>query len=163
MMNMRNIKSGNFNFKIHQGGQARLNFVKQNLGGQAMILAVLALGGTILGATTIAGLLMTYQIRQTTEAANSAKAIFAADSGLECGLYSFFKNSNVCASTPPQAASLSLSNDSVAEVRCFDASENQVSCDDKTSAKTIKSTGTAAKTIKRAFLLYFESVGAVFP
>ncbi len=59
--------------------------------GQAMILATLTLGGTILGVTTIAGLLMTYQIRQTTNLENSAKAIFAADAGIQCGLYNFFQ------------------------------------------------------------------------
>ncbi len=32
-----------------------------------MILAVLALGGTMLGATAIAGFLMLYQIRQSTD------------------------------------------------------------------------------------------------
>lgn len=64
----------------------------KKLKGQAMILAVLAIGGSILGATTIAGLLTLFQIRESTDAINSARAIFAADSGIECGLYSLFKN-----------------------------------------------------------------------
>lgn len=51
--------------------------------GQAMLIAVLSLGGAILGATTVAGLLTLYQIRATTDSANSAKAIFAADAGIE--------------------------------------------------------------------------------
>jgi hypothetical protein len=53
--------------------------------GQVMILTVLALGGTILGAATVASLLVVYQIRQSTDLANSARAIFAADTGIEWG------------------------------------------------------------------------------
>jgi hypothetical protein len=55
--------------------------------GQAMLIAVLSLGGAILGATTVAGLLTLYQIRATTDTANSAKAIFAADTGTEWALF----------------------------------------------------------------------------
>lgn len=55
-----------------------------------MLLTVLIVSGTILGATTIAGLLMLYQIRQSTNAALSLQALFAADSGLECQLYKSF-------------------------------------------------------------------------
>lgn len=55
--------------------------------GQAMLLTVIALGGTLLGATTIAGLLMLYQIRQSTDLKDSTKAIFAADAGLEMAGY----------------------------------------------------------------------------
>jgi hypothetical protein len=57
---------------------------KKNMrSGQAMLIAVLSLGGAILGATTVAGLLTLYQIRATTDSENSAKAIFAADAGIE--------------------------------------------------------------------------------
>ena len=62
--------------------------------GQVMLLTVLALSGTILGATTIAGLLMLYQIRQSTDASNSTKAIYAADAGIEWELYRFFQEPN---------------------------------------------------------------------
>lgn len=55
--------------------------------GQALLLTVIALGGTLLGATTIAGLLMLYQIRQATDLKDSNKAIFAADAGLELANY----------------------------------------------------------------------------
>jgi len=59
--------------------------------GQVMLITVLALSGTILGATAIAGLLMVYQLRQSNDVINSNKAIFAADSGLEWRLYRFLK------------------------------------------------------------------------
>ena len=65
--------------------------------GQAMLIAVLSLGGAILGATTVAGLLTLYQIRATTDTANSAKAIFAADAGVEWALFSHY-----CGDASPQ-------------------------------------------------------------
>jgi hypothetical protein len=68
--------------------------------GQAMLIAVLALGGAILGATTVAGLLMLYQIRATTNTANSAKAIFAADAGTEWAQFNYYCGVN--SSTPSQ-------------------------------------------------------------
>ena len=37
--------------------------------GQVMIITILALGGTLLGATTVAGLLTLYQIRNSTDLA----------------------------------------------------------------------------------------------
>ncbi len=70
------------------------------LTGQAMLLTILTLGGAILGATTIAGLLMIYQLRQTTDSENSARAIFAADAGVECSLYDYFQSTGVAASAP---------------------------------------------------------------
>ena len=55
-----------------------------------MLLTVLIVSGTILGATTIAGLLMLYQIRQATNFSQSLQALFAADTGLEWKLYQSF-------------------------------------------------------------------------
>lgn len=67
--------------------------------GQAMLLTVIALGGTLLGATTIAGLLMLHQIRQSTDLRDSNKAIFAADAGIELANYTLrFPNAIVPAS-----------------------------------------------------------------
>src|SRR3989344_5773934 len=57
--------------------------------GQAMLLTVLTIGGTLLGATAIAGLLMLFQIRQSTDLKNSNKAIYAADSAIEWGNYNW--------------------------------------------------------------------------
>ena len=58
-----------------------------------MILTVLIVSGTILGATTIAGILMLNQIRQATNVEHSLQAIFAADAGLEWELYNNFVGS----------------------------------------------------------------------
>ncbi|MBU6500320.1 MAG: hypothetical protein KGJ89_00625 [Patescibacteria group bacterium] len=65
-----------------------------NRRGQIMILASMALGGALLGISALAGLLMTYQIRQTTDLTNSTKSIMAADSGVEWGLYQYFHPSS---------------------------------------------------------------------
>jgi len=79
--------------------------------GQAMILAVLSLGGAMLGATTIAGLLMLYQLREVSDSANSAKAILAADAGVEWSEYSYFNppaNSNSVFTLPGSNASYAV-------------------------------------------------------
>lgn len=65
-----------------------------NSRGQVMLLTVLIVSGTILGATTIAGLLMVYQIRQATNFGESLQALFAADTGLEWQLYRKFQNAD---------------------------------------------------------------------
>lgn len=55
-----------------------------------MLIAVLSLGGAILGATTVAGLLTLYQLRAANDTENSAKALFAADSGVEWTLFDYY-------------------------------------------------------------------------
>ena len=62
--------------------------------GQVMLLTTAIIGGVILGTATLSGFLMRYQIRQATNVVFSAKAIFAADTGIEWELYKFFKNPN---------------------------------------------------------------------
>ncbi len=70
--------------------------MRENKGhkGQVMLLTVLVIGGLLLGASSIAGLLMVYQIRQSSDVVNSTKAIFAADTGIEWELYRMFKDAN---------------------------------------------------------------------
>ncbi len=101
--------------------------------GQVMILTVLALGGTILGAATVASLLVVYQIRQSTDLANSARAIFAADTGIEWGLYN---------SITGQVASLPIfTNGASVNVNCYDALAAQLPDCNSTSTALIKSLG----------------------
>lgn len=57
-----------------------------------MLLTVILLSGVILGTTAISGTLMLNQVRQATNATDSQKAIFAADTGIEWELYKRFKN-----------------------------------------------------------------------
>ena len=65
-------------------------FILNSSSGQAIILTVVMLGGLMLSATAIAGLLMFYQLRQANDAASSGQAVFAADAGLEASLYCYF-------------------------------------------------------------------------
>lgn len=52
-----------------------------------MILSIILLGGLLLGASAVAGLLTVFQIRQSNSAVYSTQAIFAADAGLEWASY----------------------------------------------------------------------------
>ena len=108
---------------------------------QVMLLAILALGGVILVGTTAAGLLVIYQIRQSADLASSAKAVFAADSGIEWGLYQFFKPGS---GTPP-----SFSNGASVTVVCYTASRAAVPCTDP-SVASIRAVGKSGN-VSRAF------------
>lgn len=124
--------------------------------GQAMLIAVLSLGGAILGATAIAGLLMTYEIRSTTDIVSSAKAIFAADSGVEWALYSAFK--------PPSPAAPTFANGAAVVVTCSDASGAVLAaCDGSAGVPdTAIAKGTAANT-KRAFFIDLTTATTTLP
>ncbi len=127
--------------------------------GQAMLLAVLTLGATMLGATTIAGLLMLYQIRQTTDFGHSAQAIFAADAGTEWALYSQIKQQNVPLPGDPPGA---LSDGAALTATCYDASNAETpSCVATTSAYAI-SIGSSGGT-RRAFLATFGNATGTLP
>jgi hypothetical protein len=69
-------------------------FVFRSQKGQVMLLTVVLLSGVILGTTAISGILMLNQVRQATNATDSQKAIFAADTGIEWELYKRFKDKN---------------------------------------------------------------------
>lgn len=109
-----------------------------------MMLTVMAIGGTILGVTTIAGLLMLYQIRQTTDLANSGKAIYAADAGTEWGLYQIFQSEDRGNLPVP-----TFSNGSVVTVTCYQGATPQSQCGNS-STTSMKSVGSAGGT-SRAF------------
>ncbi|MDE2099203.1 MAG: hypothetical protein KGL39_18260 [Patescibacteria group bacterium] len=66
--------------------------MSEKQGGQTLLLTVLVIAGVILMVSTLAGLIMSYSLRQVTNAQASAQAIFAADAGIECILYYHFCN-----------------------------------------------------------------------
>jgi len=66
------------------------NQIFDNHSGQAMVMMVIMMGGMMLSATAVAGLLMFYQLRQANESSASGMAVFAADAGLEAGSYCYF-------------------------------------------------------------------------
>lgn len=85
-----------------------------------MLLVVLAIGGTLLGATTLGGMLLAYQIRQSADLANSTRAIFAADAGLEWALKVFVTTDQ---SIPPP---VSFSNGATVRIECLDGANNRL-------------------------------------
>ncbi len=146
---------------------------KKNMrSGQAMLIAVLALGGAILGATTVAGLLTLYQIRATTDTANSAKAIFAADAGTEWALFNYYKGTSYCGANPPSQCSngellpptFAGSPPPSVTVNCYDntgATGAPVSCSNTSTVAAI-STGVANGS-ERAFFIGLSTTTTVYP
>ena len=63
---------------------------RANVSGQALLLVVVMIGGVFFLVTAVAGLLMYYQVQQSNDTVNSTVAVFAADAGLERGLYYYF-------------------------------------------------------------------------
>ena len=108
--------------------------------GQVMLLSVIAITGTLLGATTLSGLLMVYQLRGTSDSGNSAKAIFAADAGLDWGLYQ-----NVYPTSSDPAPS--LSNGADFTLTCYDSTSVEISCRDA-SVASIRSVGHAGNSYR---------------
>lgn len=107
--------------------------------GQVMLLAMLVLAGTIIGATTVAGLLITYQIRQSVDFTRSAQAIFTADAGIDWALYQFFKPGGTAIGAPTFPTDISL------DLLCYDAATDpptQLVCTDP-AMNLIKSAGIA--------------------
>lgn len=57
-----------------------------------MLLTVLIMGGVILSASAIVGYLTFSKLRQAADFGKSARAIFAADTGVEWELYKYFRD-----------------------------------------------------------------------
>lgn len=119
-----------------------------------MILTILALGGTLLGATTVAGLLTLYQIRNSTDLANSAKAIFAADSGIEWGLYNF-SCANGGSQDPcpaPEEGDSGFENGSTVKVTCLGkGSVLDCTSSEANSIKSVGSSGGSSRAFEASF------------
>ena len=64
--------------------------LKSLLSGQVMILTTMIIGGIMISASVVAGILMFYQIRQANDAGTSGMAVFAADAGIEKALQCYF-------------------------------------------------------------------------
>ena len=143
-----------------------------------MLLAMIALGGAILGATTIAGILITYQIRATTDTKNSAKAIFAADSAVEWALYDYYcaatttaNPASRCLVAGDQALPGTASSTPGVSTLGNGAMVNDVTCYDGSGALVLCSAPSAAFSIakgesldaKRAFYLNLTGATATLP
>jgi hypothetical protein len=138
--------------------------------GQAMLIAVLALGGAILGATTVAGLLTLYQIRATTDTANSAKAIFAADAGTEWALFNYYDGNGYCGANPSQCSDGELPQPTFAgsgasiTVSCYDnpgATGYPTPCNNTSTVVAISSG--IANSSERAFFIGLSGAQTTYP
>ncbi|MBI2406017.1 MAG: hypothetical protein HYV25_00350 [Candidatus Harrisonbacteria bacterium] len=116
--------------------------------GQVMLMVVVLLSGVLLGVTAIAGFLTLHQLRLATSAADSTRAIFAADTGVEWEFYKHFRCASAassptrCGEPPPVLAN--------GEVFVTEPSPG---------GDSVKSTGYAdsRKKIARAFELLFAA------
>ena len=142
-----------------------MNSMKANLrdtrNGQAMLIAVLSLGGAMLGATTVAGLLILLQIRQTTDTLNSAKAIFAADAGVEYALYDFYCPLSARCAPPPEPELPIFTNGATTSVTCYDDVNATTTCGNASATAAI-SKGTSLSS-RRAFFVNLASATSTFP
>lgn len=68
----------------------KMNFKNRNKG-QVMILTTFAMGASVIIFSAVVGHFVIQRIRASSNISDSARAIFAADSGLECELYNKFK------------------------------------------------------------------------
>jgi hypothetical protein len=135
--------------------------------GQAMLIAVLSMGGAILGATTVAGFLMLYQIRATTDSENSAKALFAADAGVEWTLFDYYCNStNPPAQCPATGGmdvpSTTFSNGASFVAECSDINGNPTACSDASDTVSAITIGTSMNS-RRAFALGLSTATSTNP
>lgn len=74
-----------------------------------MLLMVILLSGAILTSTSLAGLLILYQLRQATDVKSSMQAVFAADAGIE---WAFYNETRPLTEQKPYPNIINLSNGS---------------------------------------------------
>ncbi len=118
--------------------------IKNNRFGQAVVVAILTIGITLLGATAFAGVIMANELRAAGSVPDSANAIFIADSGVNWALYSYLTGKSVAQPGVPSGESLL--------VTCFDSTGAALACTSP-DVKTVVSKGTSVGGSRRAFLL----------
>lgn len=114
-----------------------------------MLLAVLLIGSGILAMTAISGYLTLQRVRMSSDIVNSTKAIFAADAGIECELYNYFKSASV------SCDKLSFEDNKV-------KIKTSIVADASSTPQYIKSVGSAARAY-RAFIMGFEGATSTLP
>jgi len=115
--------------------------------GQVMLLTAVLISGIVLSATSLAGLLTIYQLRQVTDVNSSTKAIFAADTGIEWELYKKFGDSKAY---PPHGANTNVGLDNGATFQTFLTT-------DPSNPSLVNSVGTSGRS-SRAFQIYFSNI-----
>lgn len=120
-----------------------------------MLLSMLILGGILLGASTLAGLLMLYQFRQASNVGESTQALFAADAGMEWGLYCVIKvrPAGSCNSIPRPA----FTNGANFTVAFYPSTSTP-----RDGYTSMRSVGISGRT-SRAFELFIEGATTTLP
>ncbi|MEK7554695.1 MAG: hypothetical protein AAB518_01775 [Patescibacteria group bacterium] len=90
--------------------------------GQVMLLTVIVMATVFLSVTAIAGTLMVYQLSQVAKVVDSAKSIFAADAGIERGLFAVFR----CNPTTPVFPSAWQAQPPLDIIKICDSARNQI-------------------------------------
>ena len=127
-----------------------------NQKGQVMVLTSIIIGGLVLSASVIAGLLMFFQLRQSNDAVTSGMAIAAADAGVEDALYYYYYGITTIGNFPlsttpigPRTGALSNNATYSASLWCVEADKiTAVSCrdSDKVYGFRVRSSGKAQDT-----------------
>lgn len=117
--------------------------IKNQNSGQIMLLSIMIIGTSILVVSVVAGYLMVQRLRFSSNMVDSAKAVFAADAGIECEQYNIFHPSAIFDCNNPAVLNFDDSLTTVATLRGLIGMTNY-----------IKSTGTSNKS-KRAFYLSY--------
>ncbi|MFB6212306.1 MAG: hypothetical protein ABEI53_00600 [Candidatus Magasanikbacteria bacterium] len=87
-------------FKFILNNRQNKKDVKSFSSGQVMMMTVIVLGGVMIGASVVGGLLLRYQIRSVSNSLSSAKSVFAADTGIEAMAWCNFKSADCSAFEP---------------------------------------------------------------
>ena len=119
-----------------------------------MLLSVLLISSAVLGAATIAGILVLFQLRQTADAETSAQAVFAADAGIERVLYEKYRNPGFVCSDGLIISSIESLPEDKFTIPNRDVEYKVVFEGGCTVAKSAGRSGRSA----RAFVLYFEGI-----
>lgn len=59
----------------------------KNISGQAMLMSLVIMGTSVILFAAVVGYMLNQRIRTSSDVVDSTMAIYAADSGIECGLY----------------------------------------------------------------------------
>lgn len=79
------------------------------------MMSVMVLGGIMISATVIAGILTRFQVSQVTDAVGSAQALFVGDAGVEFSAWSFFQSPDsevnpTCDAVPSDCSGIDFDN-----------------------------------------------------
>lgn len=118
-------------------------------------MTVLLLGGVMIGATAISGIVLIYSVRQATQVKYSTQAIYAADAGLEWELYRYYQDA--LGQAPPtfiNGAALETCSFNDVDGSGVNTGKCTNAADPELSMRSVGKAG-GAREVRRAFELLF--------